>query len=245
MRRPDSRPGGVGEQVVGDVRPIAAVATSVTAFVGRAQQGPVNRPLTLSSWQEMEQQFGGPWSESGLPSAVRDFFQNGGSQAIVVRLSHGAAGQPEGGAGLDADDFVGPALGPDEGLAALDQADDFNLLVIPPYSAAPGMGGSMDVDQSVIKAAADFCERRRAFLLVEAPSVWDEPDTPITTVVAAAADLSTALGAATANAAVFFPAWRAATARAAAPRPSRVAAPSPACSPGSTASRVSGRRRPG
>ena len=205
MRRPESRPGAFVDQVVGGVRPIAGVATSVTAFVGRSEQGPINQPVTLSSWQDMEQQFGGLWTGSGLPAAVRDFFQNGGSQAIVVRLSHGAAGQRDDRAGLDADDFAGSALGPNEGLAALDQANDFNLLVIPPYSAASGMDGSLDVDQSVIKAAADYCERRRAFLLVEAPSAWDQPDTPIATVVAAAADLSAALGPARANAAVFFP----------------------------------------
>jgi phage tail sheath protein FI len=68
------------------VRTITGVATSITAFLGRALRGPVNEPKTINNFGDFERTFGGLWKESTLGYAVRDFFLNGGSQAIVVRL---------------------------------------------------------------------------------------------------------------------------------------------------------------
>jgi hypothetical protein len=79
------------EEVPSGVRTITGVATSVTAFLGRAARGPVNEPTTITSFADYERRFGGLWEESMLGYAVRDFFLNGGSQAIIVRLTNGAA----------------------------------------------------------------------------------------------------------------------------------------------------------
>jgi len=79
-------PGVYIEEVPSGVRTITGVATSITAFVGRAARGPVNEPITVTSFADFERRFGGLWRLSSLGFAVRDFFQNGGSQAIVVRL---------------------------------------------------------------------------------------------------------------------------------------------------------------
>jgi hypothetical protein len=70
------------------VRTLTGVATSITAFIGRALCGPVNKPVTINSYGDFERIFGGLWSDSSRSYAVRDFFLNGGSQAIVVRLFH-------------------------------------------------------------------------------------------------------------------------------------------------------------
>jgi phage tail sheath protein FI len=43
-----------------------------------------------NSYSEYERIFGGLWTESAMSFAVRDFFQNGGSQAIIVRLHRNA-----------------------------------------------------------------------------------------------------------------------------------------------------------
>ena len=67
---------------------ITGVATSITAFIGRARKGPVNEPKTINGLGDFERIFGGLWKESKLGFAVSDFFYNGGSQAIIVRLFH-------------------------------------------------------------------------------------------------------------------------------------------------------------
>ncbi|MCE3604863.1 phage tail sheath subtilisin-like domain-containing protein [Massilia sp. P8910] len=74
------------EQLSAALHPIAAVATSVTAFVGRALRGPVEEPVGIASFADFERQFGGLWGDSALGYAVRDFFLNGGGKAVIVRL---------------------------------------------------------------------------------------------------------------------------------------------------------------
>ena len=81
-------PGVYIEEIPSGVRTITGVATSITAFVGRARRGPVNDPKTINSYGEFERVFGGLWEKSSLGYAVRDFFLNGGSQAVIVRLFH-------------------------------------------------------------------------------------------------------------------------------------------------------------
>jgi uncharacterized protein len=79
-------PGVYIEEIPSGVRTITGVATSITAFIGRALRGPVNWAVTINSYADFERIFGGLWLESSLGYAVRDFYLNGGSQAIIVRL---------------------------------------------------------------------------------------------------------------------------------------------------------------
>jgi phage tail sheath protein FI len=74
-------------------RSIVGVATSIAAFVGRAQRGPIDQPVVISSYADFERAFGGLWAGSELGFAVRSFYLNGGSQAVIVRLfsEHGSA----------------------------------------------------------------------------------------------------------------------------------------------------------
>jgi len=99
-------PGVYIEEIPSGVRTITGVATSITAFIGRAKRGPTdkdtnkaNKALTINSFADFERNYGGLWEESTLGYAVRDFFLNGGNQAIIVRLYHpdaagGAATKP-------------------------------------------------------------------------------------------------------------------------------------------------------
>jgi phage tail sheath protein FI len=84
-------PGVYIEEVPSGVRTITGVATSITAFIGRALRGPQNRPVTINSYGDFERIFGGLWVDSTLGYAVRDFYQNGGGQAVIVRLFNAAA----------------------------------------------------------------------------------------------------------------------------------------------------------
>src|SRR5450631_4043123 len=100
-------PGVYVTEIPSGSRTVTGVATSITAFVGRAARGPVDEPVPLSSFADFERRFGGLWRASGLGYAVRDFFLNGGGQAIVVRVAKGA-----GAATLNLDDVTLTATGP-------------------------------------------------------------------------------------------------------------------------------------
>jgi len=78
-------PGVYIEEIPSGVRTITGVATSITAFIGRAERGPVNEPTTITSFGDYERTFGGLSLLSTMSYAVRDFYLNGGSQAIIVR----------------------------------------------------------------------------------------------------------------------------------------------------------------
>lgn len=82
-------PGVYVEEIPSGVRTITGVATSIAAFVGSARRGPTDDPVTINSYGDFERIFGGLWVDSTLGYAVRDFYLNGGSQAIIVRLSNG------------------------------------------------------------------------------------------------------------------------------------------------------------
>ncbi len=79
-------PGVYIEELPSGVHTITGVATSITAFIGRALRGPVNKATTIESYADFERIFGGLWLESTLGHAVQDFYLNGGSQAVIVRL---------------------------------------------------------------------------------------------------------------------------------------------------------------
>lgn len=83
-----SYPGVYIEEIPSGVRTITGVATSITAFIGRALRGPTDEPVTINSYADFERIFGGLWADSTLGYAVRDFYLNGGSRAIIVRLYH-------------------------------------------------------------------------------------------------------------------------------------------------------------
>jgi phage tail sheath protein FI len=83
-----SYPGVYIEEVPSEVRTITGVATSITAFVGRAVRGQVNTPTIVNSLADFNRAFGGLGGDFPMSYAVRDFFLNGGSQAVIVRLFH-------------------------------------------------------------------------------------------------------------------------------------------------------------
>jgi phage tail sheath protein FI len=84
-------PGVYIEEIPSGVRTITGVATSITAFIGRADRGPVNEPATITSFGDYERRFGGLSQLSTMSYAVRDFYLNGGSQGIIVRVARNAS----------------------------------------------------------------------------------------------------------------------------------------------------------
>src|SRR5215471_1282126 len=273
-------PGVYIEEIPSGVHAILGVATSITAFVGRAPRGEVNEPNTINSFGDYERLYGGLSLESTMSYAVSDFYAHGGSQAIIVRVANGgqpassvgswgnflqvlvdlpktkdgaadhkafnltvmlkdssdptrkrnllverflnlsvdpgnpryisrvlsqnsilvvvatnSSGQDEvplfapaetpvdqpvaGTGGIEDNDLGENDLLGDQslktGIYALEKVDLFNLLVIPPYpkavlSGAPSPGD--DVGDSVRTAASNYCEKRRAFYIIDSPSIW-------------------------------------------------------------------------
>jgi phage tail sheath protein FI len=82
-------PGVYIEELENPVKTIVGVSTSVTAFVGRALQGPLNDPVLIHNFGEFESIFGGLWKKSTMSYSVRQYFLNGGRDAIIVRVFNG------------------------------------------------------------------------------------------------------------------------------------------------------------
>lgn len=320
-------PGEYIEEIPSGVRPITGVPTSITAFIGRTLRGPVENPVTINSFRDFERVFGGlgdferkpgkALESSTLAYAVRDFYINGGKQAIIVRLHKGATkaklnlldedsknlilqaanegawgnnlrsrvdhdvkkevadhygvsqtdlfnltvrdtktglteefrnitvvdsprkidkvlegesdlvratevppkmpkkhGGPDPGKAAREDDksstkvadadkgsdgdpltkqeFTGAGLeAARKGLFALDKADVFNLLCIPPHTL------SEDIEPELVGAAGQYCEKRRAILLVDPPVSWKKKED--------AKENMGKVGTNSKNAALFFP----------------------------------------
>lgn len=268
-------PGVYIQELPSSVRTIVGVPTSVTAFVGRALRGPTNDPKLIHGFDDFERLFGGLWGPSRMSYAVQQFYQNGGSDALIVRVAHpdaGAAtiladtltlvaesvgawgnqlevdvdldvrdtsdphlfnlvvreldpthpgiprrietlrnlstdlnsrrpvtkaleeesrlvrisGTPptlapatgtytsladgaDGGA-IDDTDVLGTSTIPKAGIYALDQADIFNLLCLPPLDRG------LDIGNTTLASALTYCVTKRAILIVDAPSAWRDKD---------------------------------------------------------------------
>jgi hypothetical protein len=84
-------PGVYIEEPVSSVHTIAGVATSIAAFVGYTERGIDNRAEHIFSFSDFERMFGGLAADSELSYAVQQFFQNGGTEAYVVRAKRAGA----------------------------------------------------------------------------------------------------------------------------------------------------------
>ncbi|NEO98509.1 MAG: phage tail sheath family protein [Symploca sp. SIO2E9] len=297
-------PGVYVEELPSGVRTIVGVATSITAFIGRAQKGPTDEPRLINNYGEYERIFGGLWKESTMSFAVRDFYNNGGIQAVIVRLhnngkkasltlangndlaleaaNEGAwgnnfqakidldflsnkeslaeeqklfnllirdketevvvetflnvsaqAGHPrqvdkvlensselvratalpsdrpgasedweslangDDGEAITENDFILEKEATKEGLYALENADLFSLLCIPPYTPEE------DIKGSLIEAALGYCQKRRAMMIIDSPSEWTNKEKAKEGIKD-----SNQVGSTSTNGAVFFPRLR-------------------------------------
>ncbi len=84
-------PGASIEEEGAASRSISGVPSSITAFIGRAPRGPVDEPVSVTSSVEYDGVFGGLWTESALGHSVHDFFRQGGTTAIIVRVHQSVA----------------------------------------------------------------------------------------------------------------------------------------------------------
>ena len=140
-------PGVYVEEVPSGVRAITGVETSVTAFIGTIAGGALNQPVHLLTFADFERNFGGMTPERELGYSVRQFFLNGGIEAWVLRVPDNPTEEHW-----------------RDGIRALDSVDLFNLLVLP------------GVTMPALVMAAEYCEERRAFLIVDSPREAETPE---------------------------------------------------------------------
>ncbi len=79
-------PGVYIQEIPSGVRSISGVGTSITAFIGLALRGPIDEPTLIHGYGDFERIFGGQWINSGMSYSVKHYFQNGGSDALIVRI---------------------------------------------------------------------------------------------------------------------------------------------------------------
>jgi uncharacterized protein len=79
-------PGVYLEELPSAVRSIIGVGTSTTAFVGYTARGLDHRPARLFGFADFERAFGGLDAQSLTSYAVAQYFANGGTDAVVVRV---------------------------------------------------------------------------------------------------------------------------------------------------------------
>jgi hypothetical protein len=109
--------------------------------------------------------------ETPAPAAGATDFEDGpggtASNAIV------ATGGADDSVPLADSVFLGSATVPKSGFFALDETDIINLLCVPPYDA------SQNASASVLTAALAYAKSRRAMLLVDPPSTWNDKEDPL------------------------------------------------------------------
>ena len=161
---------------------ITGVATSIALFIGWAPQGPADRALHLASFSGYERNYGGLDAGSLLGYAIRQFFDNGGVDAYVLRLAG------DGGAAVGPADaaFLGALEAAFDAGGAVAQIDLFNLLCVPGLADAP-----------TIRMLQRHARERRAFLILDSAESADA-----TTVEDQLVEIT---GADSANAALYFP----------------------------------------
>ncbi|HFE44566.1 MAG TPA: hypothetical protein ENJ18_03595 [Nannocystis exedens] len=86
-----SYPGVYINEVPSGSRTITGVSTSIAVFVGRTERGELNKPTLLFNYSDFSRNFGTSTADSELATATRLFFENGGTQAYVMRIANGAS----------------------------------------------------------------------------------------------------------------------------------------------------------
>jgi uncharacterized protein len=78
-------PGVYVQELPSAVRTIIGVSTSITAFIGRAKRGPVDRAVMIHNFSDYVRTFGALSEESKMSYAVYQYFLNGGKDAYIIR----------------------------------------------------------------------------------------------------------------------------------------------------------------
>ncbi|MFD4631513.1 phage tail sheath family protein [Streptomyces sp. NPDC058284] len=79
-------PGVYIEEISGGTRPLDVASTSTAAFVGFAEMGP-EEATRITNWTEFQRRYGTYTDDGYLAHSVFQYFNNGGRQCYVVRVT--------------------------------------------------------------------------------------------------------------------------------------------------------------
>ncbi len=157
-----SAPGVYVQEVPAGKHHITGVSTSVTAFLGRAATGPVDTPTIVRSFGEYLATFGRMRLDLPMAYCVQDFFNNGGTEAMIVRLFEGDAG----GAIASLSQLAAPATSDDAAAKAAAKALTEAQAALDAATAAAAAAKSgkpkTDADKAVDKARGEVAKRTTA-----------------------------------------------------------------------------------
>ena len=174
---------GVHVEPLPSVHAIHGVATSIALFAGWCASGPVDRAERIAGFADFQRLYGGLDARSLLGDAVRQFFDNGGSDAVVLRVAPGPEGTVSGPADAT---FTAALLAAFAPGGVVDGIDLVNLVCVPGLT-----------DAATIAALQARCRARRAFLILDG-----DPHSGVGDVVAS---LVGKTGPDAMNSALFFP----------------------------------------
>jgi uncharacterized protein len=156
---------GVYYERVDETPAVAALRTDIAAFVGLAEQGPLDRPIRLTSWQQFSSVFGGLSRRAFLAYAVNAFFENGGAVCWVVRV----AGFDAAAAGADVVDGAGTPILRVDASSPGTWAHDLEVRIVRSSTAAAATVGTVGEDGLRVDSIAGFA--RGAWVQLVQPGV--------------------------------------------------------------------------
>ncbi len=165
-------PGVHIQEIPTAARTIEGIATSIAAFIDLFKRGPKNKAVRVSSMADFVRRFGGLDKNSAASYAIQQFFLNGGTEAWVVRVTARRSSRRT----PKSVDMIGDPVSK-KGIHALEDVDLFSILCIP-RTANVGNGiNDLNATEAhtVIAAAEAYCEKRRAFFLMDTPRSVNEP----------------------------------------------------------------------
>jgi phage tail sheath protein FI len=83
-------PGVYVQEISSGVRPIAIASTSTAAFVGLAEMGP-EQATRVTNWTEFQRYFGSFINDGYMAHSAFQYFNNGGRQCYIVRVTRSDA----------------------------------------------------------------------------------------------------------------------------------------------------------
>lgn len=84
-------PGVYIQEVSSGVHTITSVGTSITAFIDFFREGPTDEAVEIFGTADFQRIYGGLDDRSEAGYAIAQYFLNGGSSALVVRVANGEA----------------------------------------------------------------------------------------------------------------------------------------------------------
>ena len=136
------------------VHTIVGVPTAITAFVGTSTRGPVNVPITIQSAANYARIFGGDGT-APLDIAINLFFQNGGGDAVVVRVGPSSAANALTAASVTIGGTTLNAASPGAWGNQLSYQIDQNGLADPLFNLTITYGGQPQVTETYARVSTD------------------------------------------------------------------------------------------